>query len=488
MAAPQLYATENKYNDNGHDNDKEMKKEENVMIDPMIDLLENINIDPVQVWYGSGGWLPGPLQISLWRKKLIAEDIDLSAKLKPSVQCLADLIKEDESVNKLASQMIHQSKSFGPKLAMPSIEVFLHGINYIIQTPIKWQSKGELIGIPLSAWFSGVDATLAGQTLFRYPSWNKCLKDILCAFNRFLDTPESWPKEGNSWLTKEALEDWGPLLTWKKQEQSYPYWKSWNHWFGRGFHDQDIQRPVAGKDNANIITSTNDGVEFRWRSGIKLCDKFWLKHMSYSLTDIFGGGDLADKYAERFVGGSIFQTFLNPFNYHCWWSPVSGKIVDATVLPGYFYSKLVIPDIDGSTTASCPYLAQVNARGIVIIDTKGYANIGYVCCIPIGMCEVSSIVYESDIKKGSNISKGQKIGKFQFGGSSFAIIFENTLKYKKLITFMADHNLPNTNKPYFPMNAPAPSVTGNDKSIKVNVGQQIAVVTDLNVTDRKSVV
>jgi len=279
----------------------------------------------------------------------------------------------------------------------------------------------------------------------------------------------------SAWLKEGALEDWGPLDLWKKEEDTYPYWKSWNDWFGRSFNDKDKDRPLAGKDNPRIITSTNDGVEFRWRTGIKLNDRFWLKNMPYSLTYIFG--NLAETYADRFVGGSIFQTFLNPFNYHCWWSPVQGKIVEASVIPGYFYSKLVLPDIDGSTTASCPYLTQVNTRGIVIIDTTGYADIGYVCCIPIGMCEVSTIEYEPDIKTGSEITKGQLIGRFQFGGSSFSIIFEDTLKYKKLLTFMADHEL-KTGGPYFPINAPAPSVTGNDTSIIIDVGQQIAVVSD----------
>ena len=179
------------------ENKSDEKKEETLLAElDLLAELENVNIDPVQIWYGSGGWLPGPIKIGFWRERLI-EKININDKLAPSVQALADLIKNDPSTNKLANQMITQSKSLNPIFAIQTIDVFLHGINLIIQNPIIWTPKG-LIGIPLAAWFAGVDATLAGQTLFRYPSWNKCIKNILDAFNSYLNTQESWPTKDNS--------------------------------------------------------------------------------------------------------------------------------------------------------------------------------------------------------------------------------------------------------------------------------------------------
>jgi len=160
----------------------------------VLDLLDNLSVDPLQIWYGTGGWLPGPIKLLLWREKLMAK-LDLNVKLEPSVQILSDLIEKDPSINKLANQMMEQAGSLHTIFSM-SIQKFLVGINTIIKTPIIWTPAG-LIGIPLAAWFSGVDATLAGQTLFRYPEWNVCIKGILDAWNKFLNTQESWPTKDN---------------------------------------------------------------------------------------------------------------------------------------------------------------------------------------------------------------------------------------------------------------------------------------------------
>ena len=171
------------------DEEKETKN-----LSPLLDLLENITVDPLQIWYGTGGWLPGPIKLLLWRDELKSK-LDVNEKLLPPVEALKLLIDTDASVKILANQMMQQTTAFHPRFGM-TIPVFLAGINRIIQTPIKFRKKG-LIGIPLAAWFSGVDATLAGQTLFRYAAWNFCIRHILKAWNKFLNTQESWPTKDN---------------------------------------------------------------------------------------------------------------------------------------------------------------------------------------------------------------------------------------------------------------------------------------------------
>ena len=114
------------------------------------------------------------------------------------------------------------------------------------------------------------------------------------------------------------------------------------------------------------------------------------------------------------------------------------------VINGCFYKKLKVPDLSGSTTGSLTYLTHVNTRGIVIIntdgkstDTKQYTNIGSVACIPIGMCEVSSVKFDPKFttpEKPVHINKGHELDYFQFGGSSFAIVCQDVRFYKKKIT------------------------------------------------------
>ena len=45
----------------------------------------------------------------------------------------------------------------------------------------------------------------------------------------------------------------------------------------------------------------------------------------------------------------------------------------------------------------------------------------------IGMTEISSCVFESDIYEGTTVEKGQPLGHFQFGGSSGIVIIPSKL-------------------------------------------------------------
>jgi phosphatidylserine decarboxylase len=283
------------------------------------------------------------------------------------------------------------------------------------------------------------------------------------------------------WMSERATSQWMPDL-YVKESEDLPWYKSWNTFFTRTFKDPGESRPIAGAGDPTIIASSNDGGLFRWRDNVSAADTFWFKEMPYSLSDIFRSADPGQSeifaqfnLADRFKGGFVFQTFLNPFNFHRWWAPVAGKLLfDPFVIQGVYYSKLDIPDFDGSTTDSLPYLLQVNCRGICVIDT-GEDNIGYVCCIPIGMIEVSTVIF-NDIP--ADIEKGTELGCFQFGGSSFAIIFEDVAKYNKKIEFRAVDNIPGLDSPMYPQNPELPTPTGG--GITINVGQQIAVISPLS--------
>ena len=63
---------------------------------------------------------------------------------------------------------------------------------------------------------------------------------------------------------------------------------------------------------------------------------------------------------------------------------------------------------------------MVNARGLIIIDNP---NIGKVAVIPIGITEISSITI--NVSEQQEVTKGQELGWFSYGGSSMALVFEN---------------------------------------------------------------
>lgn len=48
--------------------------------------------------------------------------------------------------------------------------------------------------------------------------------------------------------------------------------------------------------------------------------------------------------------------------------------------------------------------------------------------MPIGMSSVSSVNFGEHIKEGSEVSKGDEMGWFQFGGSDFIMVFQKQVE------------------------------------------------------------
>ena len=56
--------------------------------------------------------------------------------------------------------------------------------------------------------------------------------------------------------------------------------------------------------------------------------------------------------------------------------------------------------------------------------------VGLVALLPIGMGQVSSVNFESNVKKGLKVRKGDPLGYFLFGGSDFVMIFEEKANFQ----------------------------------------------------------
>jgi phosphatidylserine decarboxylase len=408
-------------------------------------------------------------------------------KYAPSVEALAKLIDEDEVLRYLVENacqenlIIYATQQNNPDgVLIPRIadkETLLHVFNTLL-TQVPQFINDDLVGLPFSAFVVGIDPTLSGTVLFRLPMFNEKMAAILQEWNKFLDTPASnlgFRVDGEQWLSPAAKKQYD-FPIWKKDSEKLPYWKSWNSFFTREFSDPKKERPIADPASNRTVICPNDGSLYRWRPNLAREDVFWFKDMPYSLSDILSSPvksqqDMIDKYnlVEMFTGGYIFQTYLNPYNFHRWWCPVNGKVLFAPLtVPGCFFSKLVIPDYGGATTASTPYLAEVNARGLIVFETEDY---GHVCCIPLGMSEVSSVVFDPTMVQGARVAKGQEMGMFNYGGSSFAIIYEK-LPGKTLVFADAEGNL------YAQDPTPAAGSSGTGSAV-TNIGSQIGIWAEL---------
>lgn len=133
--------------------------------------------------------------------------------------------------------------------------------------------------------------------------------------------------------------------------------------------------------------------------------------------------------AEKFVGGTVYQAFLSATSYHHWHAPLSGTIVKTSLVPGTYFSESQIhdfPHLDpDAPDASQGYIAAVATRALIFIKADN-PKIGLMCFVAIGMADVSTCdvkVYEEQ-----HVNKGQEIGVFHFGGSTYCLVFRPEVK------------------------------------------------------------
>jgi phosphatidylserine decarboxylase len=161
-------------------------------------------------------------------------------------------------------------------------------------------------------------------------------------------------------------------------------------------------------------------------------DTFWLKDNRYSLYDMFGARKLGitSLIDEHFVGGTVYQAHLTPWMYHRWHAPVSGTIIKSYRLEGtYFLKNPSFPlgephNTDEHFLYSQPIFSMVATRHILIIRLDDGSG-RLVAVLEIGMTEVSSCT--ATVEVGQSVQKGQEIGYFQLGGSSYALVFDREL-------------------------------------------------------------
>ncbi len=430
-------------------------------------------------------WLPkhGSLSMQMYYDEILNAEL---IEWHPSVKALGVFIENNTVVKYLVQNacdenlnIIESHLKSADGVTIPRIKdmyTLLNAFNTILKRAPAFIND-ELVGLPFSAFVVGIDPTLSGSELFRLPMFNEKMATILKEWNKFLATKASnvgFRIEGKQWLSVAAKKQYD-FPIWEKDSETLPYWKSWNSFFTRKFKDSSKSRPIDSPNDNAVVNSANDGSLFRWRGNVNKKDVFWLKDMKYSLSDILSSSvkeeqDTITNYnlVDMFTGGSIFQTYLNPYNFHRWWVPVNGEVLFTPFpIPGCFFNKLVLPDFGGATTASLPYLAQVNARGLIVIKTEEY---GHVCCIPLGMSEVSTVQFSDKMIQGATVKKGDEMGMFNYGGSSFVLIFEK-IPGKKL-TFQDASGMP------YMENPPLPSGSAGSGGQPTLIGAQIGVWKD----------
>jgi len=369
-----------------------------------------------------GGWLPAD-ESALESFRLAFVDHVMMSKLSlnPEVEKLGNLIKNDPVLRMDFTMAIEQAMSAGHKLGYTNIDELMLLINGVMTMSPSFDTSA-LVGCPLNAILDWIMCAPSGFAAFRSPVLNAQLNRVLQSWNKFLSSTKSCtylnvtPPKG--WFSPEAFKT--IQLNNFQYDTSKPYWgfNSWNDFFIRKF--KPGVRPVAEPDNSKVITSGCESVPYAIEQNVKLSDTFWIKSQPYSLKDIFTAPK--SSLAENFVGGTVYQAFLSAYNYHRWHAPVSGTIADIYLVSGTYYSEAESEGEDpAGPNDSEGYITTVATRMIIVIDCDDI-NLGKIACVFVGMAEVSSCIGE--VRINQHINKGDEIGYFQFGGSTYCLIFQ----------------------------------------------------------------
>ncbi len=390
-------------------------------------------IKPMNKTFAAGKWMPQDREtLTNWLKKIMAKAEKDTGPLKPVVEDLKRFIETDPEAYMFFSQMFAQvpeNKVQSPT-GLPQVRDYQHMLrlfNVILTHAPSFDETG-LVGFPFNAILDWSMATVGGWAAFINDKVNVRLKAILDEWGTFLRSPESTyvlnndPKNG--WFGADAHKAMPLFAEEFVCDPSKPHYgfKSWDDFFIRQFREG--VRPVAEPDNNSVIANACESAPFAIAHNVQLLDQFWIKAQPYALQFMLNG----DPLAKRFAGGTVYQAFLSAMSYHRWHSPISGRIVKTVLIPGTYYSEALSVGYDPSApNDSQGYLAEIATRAVIYMEADN-PDIGLMCFIAIGMAEVSTC--EISVYQGQHVKKGQEIGMFHFGGSTYCMVFEPDVQIK----------------------------------------------------------
>ncbi|KAI4228228.1 MAG: hypothetical protein L6R36_001807 [Xanthoria steineri] len=369
-------------------------------------------------------------------ESVVKYDGELSCSLNPVVEELRNLIEKDSSIHRLFTDMFGEIPR-QPAFALdpngqPQIrdyKTLLGRLNDVIIRAPEFQTT-IMKGFPINALLAFPMATPSGIVAFLNEKVNVQIKKILETWAIFLRSPESRyvldADSDKSWLGSKALALMPNFAVDFVCSPAEPYFgfQSWDDFFTRRLREG--ARLVDSPDDSAVIVNACESAPYRLAYGVRAHDQFWMKDQAYSLADMLA----ADALSPSFYGGTVYQAYLGPTNYHRWHSPVSGTIRKAYGKPGAYYAQSPSVGFDRSTpNGSQAYLTHVATRAMIFIEAED-AKIGLMCFMPVGITECSSC--EVTVSEGQRVEKGDEIGMFHYGGSTYCLIFrpESTVRFR----------------------------------------------------------
>ena len=264
-----------------------------------------------------------------------------------------------------------------------------------------------------------------GFAAFLNPKVNVAFKKILDAWAGYLATSDSSKALTTSgWLSKEAMlklskylpAGGNPTEQFKTafirppnyNDKSWGF-QSWDNFFARNFVDIDKTWPLSTVSDPNIIVSACESMIYNIEPNATKDGNFWLKGKEYSLRMMLNNNE----FAPLFYGGTVYQAFLDVWNYHHWHSPIDGIMKKVVNVPGTYYAlppdfyKDLKSDVEVQGIVEAQAFLAVAATHTLIFIKSNNHDIGLICFISMGMIDISSC--EITVQAGDCVKKGDKL-------------------------------------------------------------------------------
>lgn len=364
----------------------------------------------------------------------------------PATSELIALVESDPELKSMLEASIEQARQINPDRdtnPAQSLEEYFEFVSWA-ETAMPWAllRKPEYPGIYDNIYQSLVyfhflieqplpeleGKGLVNNTLQYAEPFASWLNVFSRSWGAFLDTPDSW----NANYYEMALKDpaFGLQNGWYEDPAN---WQTFNEFFAR-YLKSPAMRPIAAPEDNSIVASFADSVpQGTWaideNSMLVAQGPVPVKASSLRSVARLIGEDSA--YTEAFANGTFTHSFLNVNDYHRYHFPLGGTVREVRVIPGINTTGGAIWwDAENKRYAFDPSdklgWQSVETRGCVILETEKY---GLVALLPIGMISVSSVNIEDYVKPGAQVSKGDMLGHFAFGGSDFVMVFQDTVDF-----------------------------------------------------------
>ena len=364
----------------------------------------------------------------------------IPVQYKETTQRLISIVESDSRIASLLEEAIAKGRTINPdpdSNPIQSVQDYYNFIDHqltampweVITTPGRPSVFGRMYQCLCYCYFINcihLDS-LEGENFFTasiqylepYRSW---LIDYCKAWGSFLSSPQSWNKDYERLMMEQH--EMGMTNGWYESPDN---WHSFNDFFSRRLASPD-KRPIDSPLDESVITSPADCTPQGWwqidsDSHIVADGPVAVKSRLFtSVRDLIGH---ESQFCDAFAGGVFTHAFLNVNDYHRYHFPLGGIIREIRSIPGD-------EALGGTVTwnpqlgeyvvdSSVPGWQSIETRGLIILETDHH---GLVALLPVGMSQVSSVNFEPELCVGRRVEKGDPLGYFLFGGSDFAMVFQ----------------------------------------------------------------